>query len=193
MQHFYVNGCCRCCFGFLSSLPRLLCFFLLLLLLLLLWARERSTEKSLPRSAADSDSVGIFAWNWNFVFHDTFFMLLCFNFLFLFISLSLSLLLSTAGGFIWRVRAKVCYNGMHKAYAACATRNSSVACNKASNEAWHEQQRQLKRNFFSERNFNDIGIFTRIRASASLSACVCVRACVCVCVLEILNSTWSAI
>lgn len=27
MQHFYVNGCCRCCFGFLSSLPRLLCFF----------------------------------------------------------------------------------------------------------------------------------------------------------------------
>lgn len=182
-----VLGCCLPCLVYYVF------FLLLLLLLLLLWARERSTEKSLPRSAADSDSVGIFAWNWNFVFHDTFFMLLCFNFLFLFISLSLSLLLSTAGGFIWRVRAKVCYNGMHKAYAACATRNSSVACNKASNEAWHEQQRQLKRNFFSERNFNDIGISTRIRASASLSACVCARVFMCECVLEILNSTWSAI
>lgn len=169
---FFFFCCCCCCYGHVSVARRRACPGVQLTATVLEFLRETEILFSTTRFSCCCASTSS-----SFSFPSSFSLIL----------------LSTAGGFIWRVRAKVCYNGMHKAYAAWATRNSSVACNKASNEAWHEQQRQLKRNFFSERNFNDIGISTRIRASASLSACVCVHVCVCVCVLEILNSTWSAI
>lgn len=174
-----------------SCLPCLVyyVFFLLLLLLLLLWARERSTEKSLPRSAADSDSVGIFAWNWNFVFHDTFFMLLCFNFLFLFISLSLSHSFS-------QLREDL--------FGVCAQKYAIMECIKhtprepRATQALHATKHRTKRGTSSNASWKETSLvkeisttlafpqeFARARLSLSVcpctSVCACTSACVCAC------------
>lgn len=159
-------------------------FFFLLLLLLLLWARERSTEKSLPRSAADSDSVGIFAWNWNFVFHDTFFMLLCFNFLFLFISLSLS------HSSLSQLREDL--------FGVCAEKYAIMECIKhmprepRATQALHATKHRTKRGTSSNASWKETSLVKEIsttlafpqefaRARLCLPVCVCTSACVCAC------------